>query len=518
MAKGAGLTLDRLFYQTLLRKPNEFLTEGQRKITYKELFEDSVRLANGLSSCDLSGKRIAVLDWNSIEYAIALYGIPFAGSSIHPINVRLPLEQISRTIKTARDEALIVSKDFLPIAEKLAEAGLLSKKKIFTINVSSDDFSRFEDLIDDGEEVFTPKFDEDTEMSILFTSGTTGMPKAVSYTHRKTVTAIWAILTSLSAYQGLARLNSGDTVFPLIPFYHIWSWGSLFISTMIGTKYILGGKFDPISTLKLIKSEKATWMNMVPTMLYALLANDNESVLSGMKILIGGSPIPNGLVEEARKRKIELTSIYGFTDGLIASIGTINEAYGKIEDERKYEISTKYSTPSPLAELKIVKADGAPPEIFFRSPWLPDGYVSDETETKNAYVEGWFRPGDSGHIDEMGNLCIDDRVKDLIKSGGEFIPSSTLESYISGVPGVEMVAVVPRKDDKWVERPVAFVKSNKDFDNLVRNIKDLFDSLVKSGKISSWWIPDEFYRIDNMPLTGTGKIDKKELRKLLGGE
>ncbi|QRF76103.1 long-chain-fatty-acid--CoA ligase [Thermoplasmatales archaeon] len=518
MGKSAGLTLDRLFYQTLMRKTGKVLTEGQRKITYRELFENSVRLGNSLNYEGLSGKRIAVLDWNSIEYATAMFGIPFAGSSIHPINVRLPLEHMLRTIKVAGDEAIIVSRDFLPLAEKLAEARVFSKERIFTMDGTSDTFPRFKDLISNGENTFNPTFDENTEMSILFTSGTTGIPKGVSYSHRNTVIAIWAILTSLSAYQGMSRLNSGDIVFPLIPFYHLWSWGSLFSSTMIGTPYVLGGKFDPVTTLKLIQSEGVTWMNMVPTMLYALLANDGDSVLSGMKILIGGSPIPNGLVEEARKKNIELTSIYGFTDGLVASIGTLNEAYGNIEDEKKYWVSTKFSTPSPLTEFRIEKTENTPPEIFFRSPWLPEGYVSDEIETKKAYVDGWFRPGDSGHIDEMGNLSIDDRVKDLIKSGGEFISSSVLESHISEVPGVELVAVVPREDSKWVERPVAFIKTSKDFESLVRQIRNSLDALVKGGKLSSWWLPEQFYRIDDMPLTGTGKIDKKELRKSLRGE
>ncbi len=518
MGKKVGLTLDRLFYQTLLRKGNENLIEGKRKITYGELFENAVRLGNSLHDKGFSGKRIAVMDWNSIEYATAMFGIPFAGSSIHPINMRLPPEQIIKTIKVAGDEAIMLSKDFLPLGEKLTESGIFDRERIFTMDGSNDRFPKLQDLVSRGGKTFDPAFDENTEMSILFTSGTTGVPKGVSYSHRNTVLAIWSILTSLSAYQGMSRLNSGDTVFPLIPFYHLWSWGSLFSSTMIGNPYVLGGRFDPATTLKYIESEKVTWMNMVPTMLYALIASDQDSVLSGMKILVGGSPIPNGLVEEARRRKIELTSIYGFTDGLIASIGTVNESYGNLGEEVKYAVSTKFSTPSPLSEFRIEKAGDTPPEIFFRSPWLPDGYVADEEKTRAAYIDGWFRPGDSGSIDEFGNLSIDDRIKDLIKSGGEFISSSILESHISEVPGVELVAVVPREDKKWVERPVAFIKTSKDFDSLVSSVKATLDSLVKTGKLSKWWIPDQFYRIDDMPMTGTGKIDKKELRKAVKGE
>lgn len=213
-----------------------------------------------------------------------------------------------------------------------------------------------------------------------------------------------------------------------------------------------------------------------------------------------------------------MTSIYGFTDGLIASIGTVNEAYGNIEDEKRYSVSTRFSTPAPLSEFRIEKTPDGPPEIFFRSPWLPEGYVSDEGRTKEAYIDGWFRPGDSGHIDDMGNLAINDHLNDLIKSGDEFIPSSVLESHISEVPGVELVAVVPREDKKWIERPVAFIRTSKDFESLVQAVKNSLDSLVTAGKVPRWWLPDRFYRIEEMPMTGTGKIDKKELRELLKGE
>ncbi len=517
MDKKVGLTLDRLFYQTLLRKRNEVLTDGDRYITYRDLFTSAVRLANSLKNLGLGGKRIAVIAWNSIEYATLMYGIPFSGSSVHPINVRLTLKDIAATIKIAKDSALFVSNDFAPVAEKLSDLGLIKSDDIFLMGGGRSNFANYDDLILKGSSTFNIDFDENTEMSVLFTSGTTGVPKGVAYTHRDVILAGMSILTLLSAYEGMSRLTSRDVIFPLIPFYHLWSWDSLFLSTLIGCKYVIAGKFDPVETIRLIKRSGATWMNMVPTMLYALLSADNESALSGMKVLIGGSPIPSGLVEESKKRGIELASIYGFTDGLVASVGTINENYGDVSADERYRISTRYSTPAPFSEVKVVEKRGSPPEIFFRSPWLPRGYLNDPEKTKESFTDGWFKPGDSGYLTEHGDLRIDDRVKDLVKSGGEFIPSAILESYISEIPHVQMVAVVPRPDEKWVERPVAFIKSEIDFNVVKQDIIKTLNTLINENRMPKWWMPDEFLPIDEMPMTGTGKIDKKELRKIVGG-
>jgi Acyl-CoA synthetases (AMP-forming)/AMP-acid ligases II len=256
-------------------------------------------------------------------------------------------------------------------------------------------------------------------------------------------------------------LSSKDVVFSLIPFYHLISWGSLYISTLLGAKYVMDGKFDTESILNAIKDNKVTWMAMVPTMLYQLLSSKNADIMNGMKILIGGSVIPSGLVKMAMQHNIELTSIYGFTDGLGAGIGTLKQKGSRTKEEEYYD-STAFFTPLPLTEYYFDESKGG--EIYFRAPWLPNEYFNlPKEESDKAYTkDGWFLPGDAGSIEKDGKIKIIDRTKDLIKSGGEFIPSMKLEDLISELESVELVAVVGKNNPQWIERPWAFVKLKKE--------------------------------------------------------
>jgi acyl-CoA synthetase (AMP-forming)/AMP-acid ligase II len=518
--KEVELTLDRLFYQTLSRRPDEELAYKESKVPYKTMFRNVLRTSDALYRSGLKGRRVAVLDWNTPEFAELLYAIPLAGAAIHPVNVRLPPEEMLKTMKFADDRAVFFSSDFLPLIKKVESLGWIPKERLFFLGQGdAASFRTHADLSASGSEGFEPGVKEDDEASVLFTSGTTGDPKGVSYSHKKTLLAGWTIATLLSAYKGNARLRSDDVVMSLIPFYHLWSWGTLYFSTMLGNRYVMDGRFDPNSILQAVAREHVTWMSMVPTMLYSLLVHRDAEVLRGIKVLIGGSPVPSGLVKSAEAKGIELAMIYGFTDGLIASIATVNEGLGPLSTEARNEISVTSTTPAPLSEVRILKPDeGSPGEVLFRSPWLPPGYFTSPDKTRESFdYEGWFHPGDAGELDAYGNLRILDRTKDLIKSGAEFIPSAKVESALSEAPGVELVAVVGRADPKWGERPVAFIKpkANVPFDPV--KVKEHLESYVAQGKLNRWWIPEEFLPIDDMPMTGTGKLDKKKLRERLAG-
>ncbi len=508
-----GLTIDRLFYQTLIRAPQRKVIYKDRSRTYKELFDDVVNLSGGISERYHAGTRIAVLDWNTIPYLQLLFAIPCAGDVIHPVNMRLPPEELIKTIKVAGDEVLIFSSEFLPIAKKIEEMGIIKGENIYRTD-GSETYHSYLDLFGSGGRR-SFNLDENSPASVLFTSGTTGTPKEIIYSHRKITMAIWSILTLLSAYPGNARMNADDVIFSLIPNYHLWSWGTPFISAMIGADYVMDGKFDLTTTVEAIKKHKVTWMSMVPTMLYGLISYPSGDELKGLKVMVGGSPIPSGLINAATSKGIELTSIYGFSDGLIAGIGSI------IENEKdllkRNVLSTGGMIPAPLSEYAVKKtAEGDIGELHFRSPWLPAGYENEREKSAESFTsDGWFITGDAGNI-TGGRVQVSDRIKDLIKSGAEFIPSAILESAISDIPGIEMVAVVGIPDSKWVERPVAYVKlrgSQKLDENQYRSY---LMSLVDAGKIQKWWIPDKFIPIDSMPMTGTGKIDKKALRALSG--
>lgn len=507
-----GLTLDRMFYQTMLRSPKKRIIYRNDSKTYQNLFIDVRKISDKLSRMYRKGTRIAVLDWNTIPYMQLLYGIPCSGNIIHPVNMRLPPEELIRTVRAAGDKVLFFSKEFTPVAKKIAELGLINRDDIFIVDGSEPgEYRLYSELLFSGNGNYNFQLDENDPASILFTSGTTGTPKEIVYSHRKITLAIWSILTLLSAYPGNSRVNANDVIFSLIPNYHLWSWGSPYVATLIGADYVMDGKFDLASTFDAIDKNKVTWMSMVPTMLYGLLSHPSSGTLKGLKVLVGGSPIPSGLINAATMKGVELTSIYGFSDGLIAGIGAITEKSDELGERNN--LSTAGVIPAPFSEYSIKNSkEGEIGEIHFRAPWLPSGYEGDTEKSSDSFTSDfWFRTGDAGSI-KNGRIEISDRIKDLIKSGAEFIPSAIVESAISDVPEIETVAVIGIPDRKWGERPVAFVKTRtgQKFDeNKARNY---LGSLVEAGKIRKWWIPDKFITIDAMPMTGTGKIDKKELR------
>ena len=507
-----GLTLDRLFYQTLIRSPEKRVIYKSETKTYEKLYEDVLQLSQGLSEKYHSGTRMAVLDWNTIPYMQLLFAIPCSGNVIHPVNMRLPPEELIKTVRAAGDRVLFFSKEFQPIAKKIQELGLIRSEDIYLLD-GSDTYSPYSDL-------FKPRvdrsfnIDENTTASVLFTSGTTGTPKEIIYSHRKITMAIWSILTLLSAYPGNSRMNSNDVIFSLIPNYHLWSWGTPYVATMIGADYVMDGKFDMASTIEAINRNRVTWMSMVPTMLYGLLSSPS-STLKGLKVMVGGSPIPSGLINAATAKGVELTSIYGFSDGLIAGIGSVME--DEQELGKRNVLSTGGMIPAPFSEYQVRRAsEGELGEIHFRSPWLPERYENEKEKSAESFTaDGWFRTGDAGALIN-GRVHVSDRIKDLIKSGAEFIPSAVLESAISDIPEVESVAVIGIPDSRWGERPVAYIKtrSNQKFDE--SRVRGYLMSMVDAGKMQKWWIPDKFVTIEAMPMTGTGKIDKKALRQISG--
>jgi len=267
-------------------------------------------------------------------------------------------------------------------------------------------------------------------------------------------------------------------------------------------------KIDPKSLVELIRREGVTWLNAVPTMIYMLLESGEK--FDGLKALIGGSPVPSSLAKRMRESGIRFSTIYGATDMLATSISIMTDHTS--EDDLRV-----VTHPVPFAEVKVVKDDGslAGPgeigEIYYRSPWMPEGYYKNPEKTAEAFVNGWFRTGDLGEPTADGGVKVLDRVKDAIKSGGEWIPSSVLESIISEVEGIKMVAVVAVEHEKWGERPVAVYVGDVSEDV----IKSHLMRAVEEGRIAKWWIPDRFVKVEELPLTSTGKINKREIKRMI---
>jgi len=483
--------------------PNKGIEYKDAKRTYKEVYDRVLRAANSFNSLGIKkGTIIGVADWNTSQSFEMHYVAAILGAIMCPIPVNLPLEQIKYVIKLADIEYLCLSQNFTHLSD------IIDDSRVIGLDFNAE--NTYDDMVKKGENI-EPDINvgPDDIFSILFTSGTTGLPKAVRYTHEKVIHGALSIAHQLGLYDAPAKLSSNDKILPLIPIFHIWSWGVPIFGPYLGADIILGGRFNPAETASLIHNKKVTWINCVPTMMEMLLSQEDK--FDGLKVLIGGSPITFGLAKKMENFGIKFSTIYGGSDMLATSISIITDDAKKGDIVDYLRLTTH---PVPFVETKIVKVGNINTEageLYLKEPWLPNEYYKNEEKTKESYIDGWFRTGDMAVILPDGGIRILDRVKDAIKSGGEWIPTSILESVISEINGVELVAVVGRQDEKWGERPIAFIVGSI----TEEEIKDYLNRLVEDGKIAKWWIPDEIKFLDEMPLTGTGKINKIKLREYL---
>ncbi len=473
--------------------PERWVSAPDGRVTYREMHERVGRTAGLLRSLGVSrGDVVAVMDVNSIRFMELAYAASLVNAVLFPVNFRLPPVILRELFKVVEPKIVFYSSPFKELAGVYQD-------------VERVELEKYEDLIS-GSEPVEGEPDPEAPYVLLTTSGTTGMPKLVLYQQYKMVLGALSIAHQLSLYETPARLGSGDTMLSLIPVFHILSWGSVFIAPYIGARLVFVDKFDPSLVVSKIREEGVTWINGVPTMMYMLLQTGEK--FNGMKALIGGSPITSSLARSLREAGVRFSMIYGATDMLATSISIIT-------DHTREDDVTRVTHPVPMAEVKIVDLEGRelPPgsigEIVYRSPWMPDGYYKNPEKTREAFRDGWFHTGDIGMMTRDGGLIILDRIKDAVKSGGEWIPTSVLESIISEVPGVEMVAVIGVRHEKWGERPVAVIKGTATPEQVKRHLEEA----AKQGRIAKWWIPDKIYYTSEMPLTSTGKIDKKLLRQ-----
>lgn len=522
MPDGIGFTVNYVIRRAVTLCPDaEVVWEG-RKFTYGEVYRRIISLANSLLSLGIhKGTVIGIADWNTLPMFELHYAAAMIGAVVYPVNIRLPPDQIAYTVKVAEVEWLFYSNDFRALA------GLVSRDKAVSLGPTCDAKYCYDDLVK-NREVEEPKVDVtgNDYFSILFTSGTTGLPKAVRYTHEKFVHGALAIAYQLGMYNTPASLHQGDVIMPLIPFYHIHSWGSFIHAPYLCDKYVLMGRFTPDKALALLEAEGVTWINAVPTMVYMLMEVAEKmnklSALRGLKALVGGMPITSGLAKKMYDAGIRFSSIYGGTDMLATSISLAPTKYNSIDEFLDYIRLTTH--PVPFVEIRIVDPNtgvdvkpGQMGEVWLRAPWLPYEYYKDPNKTKESYVGSWFRTGDIGMVISDGGLRVLDRLKDVIKSGGEWIPTAILESIISNIPGVDLVAVVGKPHEKWGERPIAVVKLKEGFNLTKEDIYNALNKEVEAGKIPKWWIPDDIVFVKEIPMTSTGKIDKKAIKSQIIG-
>lgn len=529
------LTLDRLLRAPLVYNPTqEIVYRDSVRLTYKDMFIRIHKLANVLHSIGVKkGDTVAVFDYDSHRYLECFFAIPMMGAVLQTMNFRLSPEQILYTLNHTGASVLLVHKDMLPLVESIVN----QISTILHIIVLSDDNEEvstqltitggYESMLKTaGENYNFPTLDENTKATTFYTTGTTGLPKGVYFTHRQLVLHTFGLMSMLSAYDNVGRFRSSDVYMPLTPMFHVHAWGIPYLATLLGVKQVYPGKYEPAMILKLIVKEKVTFSHCVPTIIQMLVnaPGINDVDLSHWKVVIGGSMLPQSLCKQALDLGIDIYSAYGMSETCpLISVALLKENMLQWSKEKQVEYRTKTGLPAVLVDIEIVDSqdkplphDGKTPgEVVFRAPWLTKEYYKDEERTKDLWRNGWLHSGDVGVIDMLGYLQITDRIKDVIKTGGEWISSLDLENILSQHPAVFECAAVGVADSKWGERPLMLVKVKEDFKNKVseKQLHDFMADAAKHGKIPKYGVPDIFEFVDEIPKTSVGKIDKKEIRK-----
>jgi len=532
------LLITKLLSQTIYRDSPSQVVFGKNRETWKELNDRAMRLGGGLRHAGVRKQsKVAIVDFDTHNYLEAYYAVPAIQAVLHTVNIRLPPEQIAYTMAHAEDEALIVRDEFVPLLGKL----LPHVKTIKTIVVMSESGSVptgapagsifYDDLLSSGGNFQPEDFDENSPATLFYTSGTTGMPKGVWFTHRQLVLHTLSNALALSSSQSPVRLQARDTILPFVPMFHVHGWGFPYICGLLGQKYVLVGKYEPGKILEILSAEKATWSHMVPTILSMILNHPTVEVrreaLSHWKVVIGGAALPTELALKATGYGIKIMSGYGLSETApILTLGTPSEReYDLPPEEMLQKALLKTGLPVPLVDLRIVDSemkdvprDGKTiGEIVVRSPWTTKEYYKDPALTEELWAGGWLHTKDLATVDKMGHVKIADRVKDAIKSGGEWISTISLEDLLMHHPKVLEAAVIGAMNEEWGERPIAIVTSKSGAILDESELRIHFQKYVDEGHIAKFWVPDKCYIIvEPLPKTSTGKIDKKPLREKYG--
>ncbi len=534
-AYGYPLLIKDLLQPPMLYTPDqEIVYRDLVRYDYLTLGKRVAQLAHALNQLGVKeGDTVAVMDWDSHRYLECYFAVPMIGAVLHTINIRLAPDQLLYTINHAEDDVILVNSDFLPLLEGVKDDIKTVKKYVLLTDkeekpeTSLELAGEYEELLQPNPSDYDfPDFDENVIATTFYTTGTTGMPKGVYFSHRQLVLHTHGLLHTLCGFKSVIELDSNDIYMPLTPMFHVHAWGVPYFSTFIGTKQIYPGRYEPEMLLKLILSEKVTFSHCVPTILHMLLSSPavQKADLSGWKVIIGGSALSKGLCREALKRGINVTTGYGMSETCpILTVANLKPYMLDWDLEDQIEVRTKTGLPIPHVQLRIADPMGNPQphdgqstgELVVRSPWLTQGYLKEPEKSEELWTNGWLHTGDVGYIDQLGYLKLTDRLKDVIKTGGEWISSLTLEDIISQHEAVSEVAVVGIPDEKWGERPLALVVLKEEYKGKLSSdeIKGFVLKFVEEGTIPKYGVPDRIEEVEEIPKTSVGKLNKKEIRK-----
>jgi fatty-acyl-CoA synthase len=504
--------------------PQEIVYRDERRYGYRTLRERIGRLGSALSRLGVRpADTVAVMDWDSHRYLECYFAVPMLGAILQTVNIRLSNDQVIYCLNHAEASVLICNLDFLPLYEAIRDK-LTSVEQVVWISESGPvpdamgGAGEYETVVAGGDPAHAfPDFDENTPATIFYTTGTTGLPKGVSFTHRQLV------LHSLAS-QAAVRLSQDDVYLPITPMFHVHAWGFPYTATMVGCKQVYPGRYLPDVLLRLIRDENVTFSHCVPTLLQMLLSAPGSSEIDfrGLRMIIGGSALPRALCEAALKHGIDVFTGYGLSETCpLLSIALLHP--DSLHKNGAVETRMMAGQSLPLVDLRVVDFemndvahDGITSgEVVARAPWLTNVYHKNEEATAALWEGGYLHTQDIGVINPQGYLQLKDRMKDVIKTGGEWVSSIDLESIIGQLPGVAEVAVIGMSDPKWGERPAAVVVVRAGSTLEASDIKDQVMRQAELGVVSKYAVPERVFFVADLPKTSVGKLNKKGLRESL---
>jgi acyl-CoA synthetase (AMP-forming)/AMP-acid ligase II len=493
--------------------------ESARRATFAQVADRAERLAAALKRLGVEpGDRVGTFSWNTQEHLEAYFAIPCMGAVMHTLNLRLFTDQLTFVVNHAEDRVIIVDDSLVPLLARVA-ADLKTVEKYIVVGSAECDTStlqgdvlRYEDLLAAEQPGFAwPEIDERSAAAMCYTTGTTGDPKGVAYSHRSTV---------LHALGGLPAavlgLTEHDRVLSIVPMFHANAWGIPYEGWFTGADFVMPGRFlqaEPLATM--IKEERVTFAGAVPTIWNEILrySEQNEVDFSTLRFVVcGGSAVPRALIEKFNERfGVKIYQGWGMTETSPLAALARPPKGTRPEDEIDWRAKTGRIVAG--VEVRITGDEGnelpwdgtSVGEIEIRGPWITAGYYRDDAPEK--FHDGWLRTGDVGSIDPKGFIQISDRAKDVIKSGGEWISSVEVENTLMGHPDVVEAAVIGVPDERWDERPLACVVLREGSSATPEDLRTFLQD-----KVARWWLPERWTIITEIPKTSVGKFDKKVLR------
>ncbi len=495
--------------------------DGYRHITYRELGEQAARLANALRRIGITGdQRVATFMWNNAEHLTAYVAIPSMGAVLHTLNIRLSPEQIAFIANEAEDRVIIADMSaasqlapVLPLLETVHTVIAVGDGDVDALTASGKTVLRYDEILAAESPKFDwPDIDERSAAAMCYTSGTTGNPKGVVYSHRSSY--LHSMITCTNSALGV---SCTDAVLPIAPMFHANAWGLPYAALMAGADLVMTDRFlDAKSLVDLIETQRPTLAGAVPTIwndvMHFLEKNPGHDISSLRLVGCGGSAVPTSMMKTFEEQYgVRILQAWGMTE--TSPLATVARPLPGVADDQQWGLRSSQGRMMCGVEARLVDDDGNPlphdgkavGEVQVRGPWITGSYYQNRDESK--FDNGWLRTGDVGRIDPFGYVTLTDRAKDVIKSGGEWISSVELENHLIGHPAVSEAAVVAVPDDRWQERPLAVVVVNEGADVCAKELREFL-----GDKVVRWWLPERWTFIDAVPLTSVGKFDKKTIR------